>query len=1047
MTIRTSLLAVCLLCSAQAAFAAAGKVLFVAGSVNLERNATRALKVGDSLDLGDVIVTGEQSRAQLLMADGARIAMRASSRFRIDELALPSNVQQPGMAVAVASSGKSVGTLLKGGFSTRDGAIGKSNSSAFEMHTPIGTLGIRGTYYTAVFCRGDCTDAPGLPAGQPIPDGLYLAVDEGTITFDGRGLALVLTAPRFEFIPLETSDPQQLTDPPSFLRNDGAGALQVAGRVVRIAANDGGELQKFNDRRSPNDGDSPAAIELTQTEQGQKRPEQQVEATSPLGRTVDFTDPVLPIPQQTSVAAVVPATSGQASFGTSATELSSTLAYNGADSLIQFDAPSGAGAAAAMGTYVSGTAALVDAGSNGASGIHWGRWATGLASINTLGGVQTLDLANASLHWITGPSFELVPTLPVSGSTSFILAGGTSPTDTSGHAGALSGAVLSADFTAQQVSTTLSLDVNGYNWFASGTGSIAAGTVRFGGNFSAVRVDGRVPGSGSFSGFFSAGATTPDQLNGAGLSYVLTDSLQQLGTVSGVMGFIPGTVQTSTPPVVQQDLAYSTGTLIQTDLVGAPTTDTDAQLARDANGDLAAFVAPLPAGASGTLQIGTASVANAGSDAATGLRWGRWEAGIANVTTAGATQPSDLSSEALHWIIGTGFGAAPALPQTGAAGYTLVGNTDPTDQSTNVGTLAAASFSADFTNRIVTSALSVNIAGNSWFASGTGTFTAGSRLFSGTYDQGGINNLIRTNGHFSGFFTVPRFGGGSVDGVGLAYNIQGNLPGPGIVSGVAAFEQGPDAPLTPPALQQRDIAATVPAPGPSAVVFTTAPTDYAVDTEFNLTKLLGLDNSDPPAPTAYDIGTSSVVESGADALLMLRWGRWSGGMVNVTNLSSGQASTLDLSQSSLHWVESADAAKPPVIPTSGVASYQLAAWTTPTDRAGNSGTLNSATFDANFTTQTVASKLNLTINTLNWTVNGQGVIGAQAGLPAHQFAGSYATGTINPIQDTATGSFSGFFSSPGGKTPGVPGGVGLTYTLRDGQGLSSVDGAVVFRGP
>src|SRR5690242_13970240 len=88
-------LAVCLLAAAPGAYAAAGKVLFVSGTVTAERNGSRALHVGDPLDVGDVIMTGEQSRAQILMADGARIALRAGSRFRIDELSMPSNVQQP----------------------------------------------------------------------------------------------------------------------------------------------------------------------------------------------------------------------------------------------------------------------------------------------------------------------------------------------------------------------------------------------------------------------------------------------------------------------------------------------------------------------------------------------------------------------------------------------------------------------------------------------------------------------------------------------------------------------------------------------------------------------------------------------------------------------------------------------------------------------------------------------------------------------------------------------------------------------------------------
>ena len=1042
---RSLCVALCLLGAAQSAFAAVGKVLFVAGSVNLERNGSRALKVGDPLDLGDVIVTAEQSRAQLLMADGARIALRASSRFRIDELALPSNVQQPGMAVAVASAGKSVGTLLKGGFSTRDGAVGKSNPAAYEMRTPIGTLGIRGTYYTAVFCRGDCADAPGLAPGQPIPDGLYLAVDEGTITFNGRGLSLTLTAPRYEFIPLETSDPQQLVDPPAFLRGDGAGRFEVAGRMVRIAASNSGNPQ-INDRRSPTDGQVTAGSADTPQAPGAKRPGLQIQATSPLGLVVDITNPNLPPNPMSSLAIAVP-TSSQPSFTASSTQPSNLMTFNAGGSLLQFTAPFGPGATAPEATYLSGSAALLDFGSNGASSIRWGRWATGSATASGVNGVELFDLAGASVHWIIGPSFELTPQLPVTGSTNFTLAGGTSPTDENGNIGTLNGAVLVADFTAQQVSTTLSLDLNGLNWLATGSGPITAGTVRFGGTFTNVLVDGRVPGTGTFSGFFSAGPTTPDQLNGVGMSYRLADNLNQLGNVSGVLAFVPGTGQTPTAPGTQRDLSYSVGNIDGVAYAAGAATNTPTQFSVDANGDLTFFTAPLPRSPAGTLALGTASVANMGADATTGLRWGRWQNGAVDlVNPPAAAQPNDITGGPLHWIAGSSYGATPVLPTTGTASYTLVGNTDPTDTHANVGTVGSASFTADFTNRTVASALTVNVAGFNWYASGAGVFAAGSTLFNGTYTDVSVENLVRGQGNFSGFFTVPRIGGGNVAGAGLTFNLADNAGTLGAVSGALAFAEGQGTTVTPPALQQRDIAFIAPDPtygGP--LVLTTSTKGYALDTNFDLVKLTGVADVQANQSGTFDLGTSTIAESGVAPLIMVRWGRWSGGNTTVTNSVTGQVSTLNLSESSLHWVMSADAANAPVMPVSGSANYALVGSTAPTDRVTAVGVLNSATFSADFTSQSVNSTLDLTVNNLNWQVSGQGVIGAQAGLPAHQFSGAYTSGTINSTQGTATGTFSGFFTAPGSTVPGVPGGVGLTYSLVDGQGLNQVDGAAAFQ--
>ena len=100
------------------AFASAGKLLFVSGSVTIERPTAALAKAGDLVEQGDVIATGEKARAQLLMNDGARIALRSGSRFRIDEFSLPAAVTAPVRASTVNDSGRTVSSLLKGGFRT-----------------------------------------------------------------------------------------------------------------------------------------------------------------------------------------------------------------------------------------------------------------------------------------------------------------------------------------------------------------------------------------------------------------------------------------------------------------------------------------------------------------------------------------------------------------------------------------------------------------------------------------------------------------------------------------------------------------------------------------------------------------------------------------------------------------------------------------------------------------------------------------------------------------------------------------------------------------
>jgi hypothetical protein len=302
-----------------------------------------------------------------------------------------------------------------------------------------------------------------------------------------------------------------------------------------------------------------------------------------LGLAVNLLAARLPQLPEVSAAIAVPSVSqSQSGFVASTTERSDTLVFNNGGNVQQFNSLLGVGEDAEGATYLSGTAALLDFGRNGSSGIRWGRWFTGAASVSTRDGDQPVNLQNASLHWIAGPIFEARPMLPTSGAIHFTLAGGTSPTDTLGHAGALNAGVFSADFTAQRVNLQLSLDVNGYNWFATGSGPLAADSLRFDGSFGTVLVDGRVTGAGGFSGFLSAGPLTRDQLNGAGLSYWLEASQGALGTVSGVAAFIPGGMYPLAPTLVQRNVAYAAGGLLDSDLASGSGTNNSFDLQTDA---------------------------------------------------------------------------------------------------------------------------------------------------------------------------------------------------------------------------------------------------------------------------------------------------------------------------------------------------------------------------------------------------------------------------------------------------------------------------------
>jgi hypothetical protein len=209
----------------------------------------------------------------------------------------------------------------------------------------------------------------------------------------------------------------------------------------------------------------------------------------------------------------------------------------------------------------------------------------------------------------------------------------------------------------------------------------------------------------------------------------------------------------------------------------------------------------------------------------------------------------------------------------------------------------------------------------------------------------------------------------------------------------------------------------------------------------------GVANTATADTARYLIGSSTKVESDVSPLVMLRWGRWAGGTASVNNLVTGALADIDLSQRSLHWIEGADSAAPPVIPQSGTASYVLLGATTPTDRAGHTGVLNGASLNADFTHQTVDASFDVTIDHVNVVGNGTGSIGANAGLAAHQFNGTITSGVISSSGATPQGSFSGFFTGPGSNPSTAPSGAGLTYTMTDGNGGLTVDGAATFRKP
>lgn len=163
-------LSVASLLSSLALAETAGRINFVSGPVTIVSTDSqpRAAKKGDSIETGDRIETGS-GRAQVRFVDGAFLSLQPNTVFSVEQY----RYRNP-----AAGEDSLLLSLLKGGMRTVTGAIGKANRAAYQVRTPVATIGIRGTEYLAEL------------NGQT----LQVAVGEGAVELANEAGTLVLNA-------------------------------------------------------------------------------------------------------------------------------------------------------------------------------------------------------------------------------------------------------------------------------------------------------------------------------------------------------------------------------------------------------------------------------------------------------------------------------------------------------------------------------------------------------------------------------------------------------------------------------------------------------------------------------------------------------------------------------------------------------------------------------------------------------------------------------------------------------------------------------------
>ena len=134
----------------------AGRTLLTKGVVTSDRNTGRVtLKRRSIIFEKDEIRVGKDGRAQFRMSDTAIITLQENSVLRIKKYKFKEG----------RNDNSALLELLQGGLRTITGAIGKNNKKSYELHTPLATIGIRGTDYEV----------------QIVANGMYIAVWDGVI--------------------------------------------------------------------------------------------------------------------------------------------------------------------------------------------------------------------------------------------------------------------------------------------------------------------------------------------------------------------------------------------------------------------------------------------------------------------------------------------------------------------------------------------------------------------------------------------------------------------------------------------------------------------------------------------------------------------------------------------------------------------------------------------------------------------------------------------------------------------------------------------------
>lgn len=753
-------------------FAESGKFVYVVGNVYIETGGKRVSAIrGVTVNPGDLVVTLNDGMAQLSMIDNAKISLRSNSRLRIDRYAQKKDDAEGAIL-----------SLLNGTLRTFTGLLTAANREKYQMKTSIATIGIRGSG-NILQHSDNAEDKSEYGNEKGVPTTLNYTIEGShvvsTIGFDGPGLT---TLPDQTVKVQRGLAPVLIPTPPSIL----SASARMTGNPGSGQANREGALKVIE-----------PALPVT------------VGASGNAANGV--TSPVFPPPDlgNTLVSPFDP--SGVRDVAVSVAGSTYTSQALPADMTLEGAAlrsyQSYRGIQTAQSLAIQGGTAVevqtIDLGgaSQASSQVTIGRWVNPSSFIYSGFAFQPAG----SVHFAYGGSgYPAYLSDVLTGTVSYTRAAATTPTNQLGALGTLTSSIFDVNFSQRTLNATLGISMPGasagaaadswtlqaknlpfsFNHFFAETGfgpnSIFTITNRAGQN-SNTNLDLYGTLEGSFVG---------STLNGAIVSYGFVDSTNQVNTstINGIVVFRGAGQNIATP--------YRSGLVSDPSLVLLPdpfarvfsTANRLDEVTADAQGRITAFTAPYVIGADKvghqSYQIGTAQVADAGFDAATGLVWGRWSGGSATI----AGQKVALADRSLHYVFSGAQIGPVTLPLTGSAVYEVIGSTNPTDLSGNVGKLNSAALNANFTARTVDTSLNLTIAGQTWNASTIGAPINRDQYFSAFAGGPSYPGLPRPaqlllsctpsctpsnpTGSLDGFFT-----GRTGAGAGVMYNLNNAISG------------------------------------------------------------------------------------------------------------------------------------------------------------------------------------------------------------------------------------------------------------------------------